>query len=305
MDLSQQIKQYYFEHINELPEDKRFHFASRIAAWQDDTEAFKLLSGLKNYMLPTETTEVLNRILNKSPGKVYGKELRKSYFYKYPKLFGIHNALFRIRHLIEIYGVDARQEFLSIVGLKELEKLYKDLKNDSQALRILSRFAIDYIYLYEILYGVNERFDPRLILGLKSGYDLKDNIQLHLFIYLYTHSIIADSNFYARRIPAYRLNVYLNMLNELESLIAGRDDIKLDNKFEFLVVSRICDRETALTAEINKQAHRSVGPYGRFIIDKLNGNEEAKFNSFAGSEHRNVLFIMSTSPFNPHSTLIS
>lgn len=305
MNLAQEIKQYYFEHINELPEDKRFHFASRIAAWQGDPEALKQLSELKNYMLPTDIAQVFNRILNKPPGKIYGKELRENYLHKYPKLFGIHNALFRIRHLKEIYGVDARKDLLNLVGQKELEKLYKDLTNDSQALRILSRFAVDYIYLYEILYGANERFDPQSILALKGGYDLKDKTQLHLFIYLYTHSIIADSNFYARQIPAHRLSVYRNMLNELESLIDGRSDIKLDNKFEVLVASRICGREADLGAEINKQAHRSLNAHGRFIIDKLNGNEEAKFNSLVGSEHRNVLFIMSSSPFSPHSTLIT
>ena len=204
-----------------------------------------------------------------------------------------------------MYGVDVRQELLSIVMPEELEKLYKDLTNDSQALRILSRFAIDYINLYEILYGVNEPFDPQLILGLKDGYDLKDNTQLHLFIYLYTHSIIADSNFYVRQVPAHRLSVYRNMLNELESFMTRRDDIKLDNKFEFLVVSRICARETTLGAEINKQANRSLSSDGLFIIDKLNGNEKTGLNSFAGSEHRNVLFILSSSPFKPHSTLIS
>lgn len=300
MNLSEDIKQYYFNHINELPAGKRFHFASRLAAWEETPEAKNTLGGMKGYMLPGPANEVLSGIISKSPAGVYAKVLRAVYFDKYPKLFGIHNAFFRIRHLKEIYGIDIREDFLKIVSQNELDDLYRKLINDRPALRILSRFAIDYIFLYEILFGVNKRMDPSLILSLKKDYDLKDTVAHHLFIYLYTHSIIADTNFYARNLPNDRLPLYRKMLEELEETMAGRDDLKLDNKFEFLVASRIAGRQTHLSSEINEQAQLSLSYQGKFIVDKLNESLHPKLNTFSGSEHRNVLFIMSGSPFKPH-----
>ncbi len=305
MDLAKEIKQYYFENIEKLSEGKRFHFASRLAAWEGSPEAVAILKELKDYLLPSDSKKVLIETLNKSPGNIYGKKLRETYFRKYPKLFGIHNAFFRIRHLKEIYGIDIRDDFLKIVDQKELKALYNNLVSDMDALRILSRFAVDYIYLYEILYGINTRLDPSLMLSQKKYYDLNNTIQLHLFIYFYTHCIIADTNFYIQQVPSERLPLYHKMLEELEAIIEERDDIKLDNKFEYLVASQICDRPTPLASGIERQASSSFSGSGKFIIDKLHGNEGTKLNSFGGSEHRNVLFIMSSSSFLPHSTLIS
>src|ERR1041385_969090 len=36
MELRQQIKEFYFGHLQDLPVLKQFHFASRLAAWYDD-----------------------------------------------------------------------------------------------------------------------------------------------------------------------------------------------------------------------------------------------------------------------------
>lgn len=305
MDLTQRIKQCYFDNLADLPEAKRFHFASRLAAWEGSTAAKSILSDLKNFMTQPDSKAVLLDILGESPGNIYAKELRLTYFKKYPKLFGIHNALFRVRHLMEIYDIDAREDLLSIISRDELAQLYKDLTSDMEAVRILSRFAIDYIYLYEILYGVDKRLDPSVILSLKDKYDFSDIHQLHLFIYLYTHCIIADSNFYIKEVPDDRLPIYHTMLGELEAVIANRRDVKLDNKFELLVASRICGRETQLAPGIMAEAEASLSDGGTFIIDKLNHNASTGLNTFKGSEHRNVLFIMASTAYNPQSTVVS
>src|SRR5438552_1813322 len=106
MSLPQEIKQYYFDNFKALPTGRQFHFASRLAAWEGSPEAIEVLRELRNYLLPSDSRTVLSEILEKPVGSIYGKSLRKIYFEKYPKLFGIHNALFRIRHLKEIYGLD-------------------------------------------------------------------------------------------------------------------------------------------------------------------------------------------------------
>lgn len=252
-------------------------------------------------MAPADLKSALKEILGAAPANIYASRIREDYFKKYPRLFGLHNAFFRIRHLKEIYGIDARKDLLQIADRRELQDLYDALTADEQAIRILSRFAVDYIYLYEILYDINPRFDTASILELKNGYDLNDTIQFHLLIYLYTHAIIADSNFYTRQVPENRLTVYRQMLKEVEKMIAGCKDIKLDNKFEYLVAARICRQPAPSAAGIYQEASSSLSSEGIFIVDKLN---RARQNTLSGSEHRNVLFIMSSTAFNPHKTLI-
>lgn len=300
MSLSQEIKQYYFDHFDELPQDKQFHFSSRLAAWQGDQTAIDALYNLRDHMVSGQNIDgLLREILTKPAGRLYGKPVRQVFFDKYPALFGIHNCLFRIRHLKDIYGIDARQDFLGLVNAEDLEKLYSELTRDHEALRILSRFAVDFIYLYEILYEASNRLDPTVILNQDIKYDLDDTTQLHLFIYLYTHAIIADTNFYERPVPLDRLDVYRLMLSRLEGIVAKRANIKLDNKFEFLVACRICGVDSVLFKKINNEAATALSPYGRFIIDELNGAPAAGLNGFARSEHRNVLFVMSCSAYRP------
>lgn len=304
MNLAREIKQYYFENADLLPKAKEFHFASRIAGWEGDKKALSLLTELRPYMYPSEDAkELLRKCLASTPGNIYAKKLRQPYFDKYPKLFGIHSAFFRVRHLKQIYGVDIRQILIDLVGTKALEGLYDNLAHDAGALRTLSRFAIDYIYLYEILFEKTNRLELTVIKKAADGYSLENSVQKHLFIYLYTHVIIADTNFYARTIPKDRMGTYREMLRQIEP-IASSNKIKLDNKFEFLVACRICNLDSSLFQDVHKSSARSLSPDGRFIIDQLVGDTKAKLNSFAGSEHRNVLFIMSTSPYRPHSTIV-
>lgn len=305
MDLAQEIKQYYFDNADSLPRAKRFHFASRIAGWEGDKRALRLLAELRPYMYPSENNkELLSKILTGTPGNIYTKNLRLRYFNKYPQLFGIHNALFRVRHLKQVYGIDISQTLIDLVGDKTLEELYDGLIRDPGAMRVLSRFAIDYIYLYEILFEKTERLDPGVIKKVADGYELDDDVQRHLLIYLYTHAIIADTNFYARVIPKDRLEIYRAMLGQIESIVSG-SKIKFDNKFEFLVACRICKLDSPLFQEVYDKVASSLNPDGCFIFDPLVGDMETKLNSFVGSEHRNVLFVMGSSPFNPHPTLVS
>jgi len=95
------------------------------------------------------------------------------------------------------------------------------------------------------------------------------------------------------------------MLEELEPLIeANFTTINLDNKLEFLVCSRICDFKSDLFDRIYDECERSVSDAGTFVIDVHNENIQESRNDFVSSEHRNVLYIMSTSTYTPHSTLV-
>jgi hypothetical protein len=299
MQLAEQIKNYYFERLGDLPEDKRIHFVSRISAWDSDPRAASELAKLKTYITGGgDAQQTLTAILQRPIGHLFAKQLRQPYFDKYPDLFGIHNALFRIRHLKEIYGVDWRDKFLEIVDGSVLDRLYDGLSADSAALRVLSRFAIDYLFLYEILFKKARRFGPERVQELSGAYDLSDITQIHLLIYLFTHTIIADSNFYVRPLPAERLEIYRGMLHALEPLLESRGGkIKLDAKFEFLVACRICAVDSRFFAAFESEAGRSISEKGLFITDPLAGGPDAGLNGFERSEHRNVLYIMSSSPY--------
>jgi len=299
MELAETIKQFYFSRFSELPRDKQFHFASRLAAWQNDPQAISELERLAAYMVPdkSDLKPLLQAILDSQPSRPYAYELRRPYFQKYPGLFGIHNAMFRVRHLKEFYGIDARQQLIELAGREVMERIYNGLRADPDAIRLLSRFAVDYLFLYEILFEKPRQFDPRELTAIADGYDSKDIVQSHLFIYLFTHAIIADSNFYARAVPSDRIGLYQVMLHKLEAVLDDGRKFKLDNQFELLVAARICGIDSGLSDKINQAARQSLDTSGNFIVDSFNGPPNTYLNSFSGSEHRNVLYIMSTSPY--------
>jgi hypothetical protein len=310
MDLSQAIKKYYFDHIGELPEDKRFHFASRIAAWEGDADAIKLLGDLRSFMVPSSPAEMdvlLDRLLGTplSP-RINARVIRTPFFEKYPRLYGVHNALFRVRHLKSVYGVDAKPAFLEKVGQVNLDRLSENLAHDDEAVRILSTFAVNFFFLYKfILMGQKDFLDLDNIIRIASGYDMRNKKHTQLLIYLFTHCIIGETNFYTQTIDPGRLNKFTRMLGILEAVISDNYDlINLDNKLEFLVACRICDYSSNLFEEIYRECDESLSHEGHFLIDQHNKNAQEDRKSFERSEHRNVLYIMSRTSYSPHSTLV-
>lgn len=92
------------------------------------------------------------------------------------------------------------------------------------------------------------------------------------------------------------------MLQRLEPIIAERtDELSLDTKLEYLVCCRICDFNTSVTKVIYDECRQSVSPDGTFLVDTVNAfaNRTAK-KTFDASEHRNVLFVMSSLSYVPH-----
>jgi len=90
------------------------------------------------------------------------------------------------------------------------------------------------------------------------------------------------------------------MIHELEEVITDNyADINLDNKFEFLVCARILGYQPKLLERINDEAVGSVSAEGMFLIDRQNNNPQAKNTSFEKSEHRNILFLLSQTPYQP------
>lgn len=313
MKLHENIKQFYYSHFEQLDIDKRFHFATRLAAWSGDTTAYEHLRAMKPLFVPEPLSaaairDTLSALVTNPPvANMNASSARKIYFEKYPSLRGIDFALFRVRHLQAVYGIDARDDLLQVVPLKELQALKATLLADHDAMRILSTYAINFLYLVErVLCEDQTSIDINALTELGAGYDLSNRTHIQLYIYLYTHCIIGETNFYTKRIPNHLMSAYKTMVRLLEQTIQAQyDQINLDNKLEFLVCSRIVGYQTALFERVFEECARSVSEQGQFLVDRHNANAQSGKTTLSASEHRNVLFIMSGSGYSPHTTLVS
>jgi hypothetical protein len=312
--LRDQVADYYFAHAAELPADKQFHLANRLAAWTGDPRARAMLQQFAEEFAPTPTNDenlaaAFRLILTGEPPiTMAAYELRRPYFAAYPQLFGAHNALLRLRHLRDIYGIDARAAFASVISTESLHQLEQKLLADPEAIRILSTQVINTLYLFHIVVLENNELPVQAFYDAgQNGYDLHEPEHARLLIYLYTHCILAASNFYIQELPAEHLPIYRAMLQHLEEIIAGQfDQVSLDTKVEFWACCRVAGYDTSLAARIDEECAASVSPDGTFIVDTHNifRDLQAK-NTFDLSEHRNTLFVMSGSAYQPHSTLLS
>lgn len=298
-DIAPSIRAYYYSHFDKLPADKQFHFASRLSSWSDDPQAYTILERLKPTLVTDSLREDLTNLITAPPSaKINAAERRAPYFARYPELRGLMLALFRVRHLLFHYHIDVRDTLLTIVDKATLYELSEKLQSDKEAVSVLSTYAINYIYLVEVILFPREsqQFDQFVTdtMTLASHYSDTPEDSL-LLIYLFTHCIIGASNFYQSTASDSR---YQEMLAILESRISHHfQNINLDNKFEFLVCCKITNFATTLEARIQEEASRSMSPEGTFLIDTINNAGQSNKQSFADSEHRNVLYIMSQLPF--------
>lgn len=311
---AQDISNYYREHLDDLSFGHRFHFANRILAWTGEPWARELLIGMKDILLPPDQAPAmyvptLKKLLASTPRQtISAYELRLPFFQKYEWLFGYHEALFRVRHALEIYHVDLRQSLLASLPKNFSLASIAELASDHEALTVLSTFAVNTLYVsYDLFSDTSAKPSPETFLQLSRQYDTSDPEQRRLYIYLLTHCIIAHSRYYLRAIENDYKPIYTEMLESLENFIYTHfDDLSLDTKLEFLVCCRIIGKDSPLFERIYAECEQSLSPNGTFLVDTVNhfSGNSAK-HTFEASEHRNVLYIMSTTPFTPHPITVS
>lgn len=307
MQLANDISDYYKKHFGDISSDKQFHFATRLGAWNSDSFCLHALEERADIArggdLEAIKKDLKDLIDNPPKAKINAASTRERYFATYPELRGRMLALFRVRHLLAHYSIDARAVLLEVCPFDELAALSKALVEDDEALKILSTYAINYIYLLHFVLfpeqpepaGIAEK-----IYGLGDSYDLSSPEQIQLLIYLYTHCIIGEANFYARPVERDR-DVYIAMLEKLNQIIGQNfDKINLDNKLEFLVCARIMGFKTPLFDRIYNECEGSISREGTFVVDRLNSFSQSNKTSLSDSEHRNVLLIMSATRY-PHA----
>lgn len=304
ISLPQQVENYYKQHYSALDPDKQFHFASRLAAWNQDAFCFDALQQRNDITHDGNLRLIqqdLKELLTNPPlAKVNAASTRQLYFDRYPQLRGSMLALFRVRHLLTIYNIDARKALLELRPLKEFLELSEKLQNDRDALKILSTYAINYIYLiHSILFSDSTPHTDIAQTSYEIGmsYTLDNPEQVQLLIYLYTHCIIGETNFYQAPVTRH-VSTYQAMIQQLESIMrANYTTINLDNKLEFLVCAQILQFQSSLFERIYDECNQSISPDGMYLVDTINSFHQSNKTSFSDSEHRNVLYIMSQTPF--------
>lgn len=271
------VKDYYLEHFDELPLDKQKHFATRIKYWFRDAR-------FDDFLAAHEPSRDLAAVLvDNDYSGVNNFTARQSYFEKYVGLYGLEATLFRINRLLIEHDVDLREEFLRIYPREKLERLCAKLLNDTDALVTLSTYAANVICLCDNLFfddNSSAQLAKKMLAQATQGVD---------FIYLYTHIILCMSHFYVRELTCEELELSRQMLTKCAEIIEREyDDISLDMKLEFLVCCRMTKYQAAVETKISNECDAVLADFP-FVTD---ARKSEKYNTLAGAEHRNVLYIM-------------
>ncbi|MBD3279964.1 hypothetical protein GF389_00380 [Candidatus Dojkabacteria bacterium] len=294
------VEDTYKKHFHKLG-DRKLHFASRLYSWCGDPFAKKQLEKIRSDFLPKKKELLQIKLeelaqVNDHKNNTNGYDLRKPYLERIPGLKRNSKLLYYALVADKLFDTNIIKEVTPLLSdaEKELDYVYTNPKS----LSILSTYAINPIYLYNLYFlGNQEELPIHYILRTgKTQYNPNNNTHIELLIYLFTHCIIGETLFFTRKITK-RRQYYKEMLAYLENVITQHyENIHLDNKFEFLVCTKIMDYSTTLFERITEEATKSVTSDG-YIIDQVNKHPQKNKTSFAKSEHRNVLFLMANRPF--------
>ena len=273
------VREYYYQNFDKLTNDKKFHFATRIKNYfgSHDFDHFFAV-----YMPSTDLKAIYD---NNDYTKVNRVELRQLFFEKYDHLFAIEAMLFRVMHLLHEYNLDLREDFIKIVPLDDLYKLADDLLSDDEAIMVLSTWAVNVICLTETLFPRGQNVVK--ILAEKSlNLEVRDPL---LSVYLYTHIIICDSEFYVK--PVAEKALAKKMLDKTLEIVNNHpSQLILDLQIEFLVCANMVGVDyPAFRQQVAAECSQILAS-SPFLFDTRAPKARQTFD---GAEHTNVLYIMS------------
>lgn len=281
------VKEYYYRNFDNLAPDKQFHFATRMKNYLGESS----FDGFLREHQPNN--DLADLLQNNDYSKVNRIELRKPYFEKYEDLYGVEATLFRIHHLLKEYNTDTRATFCELYGQKRLYKLVDDLLEDKDAIEVLSTWAVNVICLTEELFPRGQNVVAQLAewaLGLANSSDPT------LVVYLHTHIILCESEFYTKRITnSKNLELLKKLLAKSAEIITDTiDTISLDAALEFLVCCKMAGVHYARLEQWIDEICREYKKDSPYLInyrrDKTPGSY---YHTLDGAEHINALYIMS------------
>ncbi len=305
------IKKNYQEAII-FPDDKKFHFYSRMFLWTKNKKYQKELEELKNYFIGSNEKEkqkekikfLQSDLQEKLTQKVVNNKKSRKILVekKFFELGSFHEILFRNLLAKNIFGVNLKKIILNQIPLQRFLDLAERILKKKENILTLSTFAVNYLY-FLVFFSNNNLFKNKIkkVIGeiieeikerKNKKYNNKDDLKNEF--YLLTHCIIGESQFYFKKIEEER-EVCQEILEILEDILVNNYfDLSLDNKLEFLVCCRLVGHKTFLKKIIEQEAANSFSSVGNFIIDKWNTNStRLKGKDFFSSEHRNLLYILS------------
>lgn len=301
------VEKYYADHSNQLG-DEYFHFLTRLYLWTQDKKYLDMLlqtEFAKRYSDAESFRKYLQSILEMPliPSAMTDP-VKKSFYKKYPTVPYVAKILSETRIAHTVFGKDFRSEVYELYPKDQLEELCSTILNHSDALYVFSSQSdtINILFDYSLFMKNDEKAFDRLTLGKKallSG--PKPTYEtLTRTAYFITHMIIGDSLYYSRELPCEVLAVYEELLRGVEDLIRKHYfSYKLDVKLEFLVCARILGYSSFLEEIIHSECLESISPNGEYMVDVHNRYQHKHPKGLKKSEHRNILFIMSTLPY-PH-----
>ena len=273
------VKDYYILHFNDLTPNKQFHFATRMKNWLKTTSFDDYLQ----QHMPGRSLKEL--FFNDDFSHVNNLEVRRVFFERYQGLYALEATLFRVYHLLVEYGMDVREDFEILCSRETLYKFCDTLAEDTEALVVLTSYAVNAVCLSEELFPREKDVVAKLGRAI-----LKFPKQDANTIYAYTHLIICDTGFYHREINAKHQSLFKDCLAKCEELLeADFAETSLDTKLEFLVCCRLVDYDSHLRDRIAAECQANLKD-SPFVTDYRKAD---RLNTFDGAEHRNVLYIMS------------
>jgi hypothetical protein len=277
----------------------QFHFASRLYLWQQEPQAAAWLRQLEpDFTANHQPRAVVEKLLAEPPPLLrQTAQVRAPYFARYPQLQTYEKVLFRLLFMRGLYNIEARPLFYELFDAAVVKQERDALLNDHAALAYLSTFAVNFLYLLERFIHDDDAAlpVPTLLQIGRSSFDNSKLVDCQLQCYFFTHCIIAESLFYARPIPHTYGSTYLEMLADTEQIIESRfEQLKFDNKLEFLVCCRILDHHSHLENRILEGAERALSPDG-YLVEPLSTTS----STLSKAEHRNVLYLLSQRPYHP------
>lgn len=297
-DLSNTIYSYYLGHFSELPFEAQFHFASRLQSWAQDGEATKRVAQLVAETRPEHPKDELRSLLQIRPNANNNMgfwDRRKLYFDTYPDVYGLELALFQLLNWEKYYGITVPEVLLELIGSETAQELTATLAKDENALANLSTYAVNTLYLAKrLLLGEDDL--PFALATIQALPYVQTNPEdMILLTYFVTHCVLAETLFYDRSIPVAHLPYYQSLLAYVDQTIGDSwQQLSLDAQLELVVASKLAGYAYPYTSNILDNAANYYNATDGFLVDPTRPTK----NTAAAAEHRNVLFIMASTPTN-------
>lgn len=290
------ISAYYDRHLSVISPQKSFHYLSRLYLWTREERYLEQLKTLKTSWLPDPThfTKLARQIPNLVPArKSSGKPYRRGHHFHHHKISKYNQVFFKALFLRSIFDDTLAEEIISAIDLTDVAMVREKLLADQAAIFALATEAVNFLYHYSYFFA--EQVEPGLFLEIAESQTLPSVANtLEARLYMLTHAVIGASHFYAQRKIDSDLDIYIAIVQRIETdIIENFSLLSLDIKCEFLVCASLVGHRSVLETTIRNEVEASRSPHGDFIVDTLNVHKTAMFKKgLQVSEHRNVLALM-------------